>query len=56
MLKLRSRRFAIVVAAAAALPLLGVGTAQVGHIPAKGLAPLCLLSPGSPDCKDGVIS
>ena len=63
MLNHRSRRLAIVLAAAAALPLAAPAlapaaarTAQVGEIPAKGLAPLCLLSPGSPDCKEGVIS
>jgi hypothetical protein len=57
MLNRRSRRFAIMVAAAVALPLLGAGSAvEVGKVPAKGLAPLCLLSPTSPDCKDGIVS
>jgi hypothetical protein len=57
MLNSRSRTLTIMVAAAVALPLLGAGSAvQVGKVPAKGLAPLCLLSPTSPDCKDGIIS
>jgi hypothetical protein len=57
MVNSRSRRLAIMVAAAVALPLLGAGSAvQLGKVPAKGLAPLCLISPTSPDCKDGIIS
>jgi hypothetical protein len=57
MLNSRTRRLAIMVAAVMALPLLGAGSAvQVGKVPAKGLAPLCLISPTAPDCKDGIIS
>jgi hypothetical protein len=64
MLCRRSRRLAILLAAGSLTLVAAPGSfaAANGHsgaqikIPAKGLAPLCLVSPGSPDCKSGVIS
>jgi hypothetical protein len=69
MLNSRSRRYTITLVAGT-LSLIGAAgafaadhgprasearTAQVA-IPAKGIAPACLLTPGSPDCKSGIIS
>ena len=56
MLKSRSLRLTIVLTIGS-LPLLGTtGAVHLGDRPEKGIAPLCLLTPASPDCKDGVIS
>lgn len=66
----RSRRVTIMLAAGT-LPLIRAAgalaaeqdqrtsearTGHVGERPAKGIAPACLLTPGSPDCEDGIVS